>query len=147
MKRKVFIMGIIFVLVALMIPTIALAEDAVQTTSIIFGGRLQSDMLFYMQGGVMIDDFDAMACLGLNDSIWIGVHKYPYRTEALSVFTGVELHVSYADEGKIMLTPALPLGFAVNTDAMVIVIESLILPAPDGEAIDVTFAISFLFRL
>ena len=147
MKRKVFIMGIIFVLVALMIPTIALAEDAVQTTSIIFGGRLQSDMLFYMQGGVMIDDFDAMACIGLNDSIWIGAHKYPYRTEALSVFTGVELHVSYADEGKIMLTPALPLGFAVNTDAMVIVIESLILPAPDGEAIDVTFAISFLFRL
>jgi len=147
MKRKLLTLGLIFVLVALMIPTIALAEEELQTTSVIFGGRLQSDTLFYLQAGVFVDTWDVMASLGLNNSIWLGAHKYINPSGSVMVFTGVELHVEYPADSTIKFEPALPIGFAISTGEAVFVIESLILPSLEGDPVKVTFAVSFLFRL
>ena len=147
MKRKLLTIGLIFVLVALMAPCLAFAQEDSPDFSLVFGGRIQSNTLFYMQGGVIVDTWEFVGGLGLNDSIWLGAHKYIVATDSISVFSGVELLVSYANYGKIMFTPALPIGFAFDAGGAVFVVESLILPAKATFAVDVLFAVSFLFKL
>ena len=147
MKRKILTAGLICVLVALMIPSFSFAQETAPDLSIVFGGRLQSDMLFYMQAGAIVDTWEVVAGLGLNNSIWLGAHKYIAATDEISVFSGVELRVTYKDQGKIMFTPALPIGFAFDTEGAVFVVESLIMPAKEGDSVEVLFAVSFLFKL
>ena len=147
MRRKLLTLGLLFALVALITPTLAFAQEAEPDLSVVFGGRLQSDQLFYMQGGFIVDSWEGLAGLGLNNSLWLGGHKYIAATDEIAVFSGVELHITYPKNDTVTFKPALPLGFAFNDNGAVFVVESLILPALDGEPIQALFAISFLFKL
>ena len=147
MKRKLLTLGLVMLLLVSLVPCFAFAQEEAQTASIVFGGRLQSDMLFYMQAGVIVDTWEAVAGLGLNNSIWLGAHKYIAATDEISVFSGVELHVTYPRNDTLTFKPALPIGFAFDTRGAVFVIESLIMPSLTGAPIEVLFAVSFLFKL
>jgi len=114
---------------------------------LIYGGRLQSDMLFYGQFGVKARNFDATIGLGWNNSIWIGGHTYFFSGEGIAAFSGLELHIEYPTGGTIELHPALPLGFAVEHEKMVWIVEALILPSLEGTPVTAIFALSFLFGL
>lgn len=114
---------------------------------LIYGGRLQSDMLFYGQFGVKAKNFDATLGIGWNNSIWIGGHTYFFSGDGIAAFSGLELHIEYPSGGTIELHPALPLGFAVQHEKMVWIVEALILPSVAGEPVTAIFALSFLFGL
>jgi len=145
--------GVILLLIAA-IGYVSFADDAAPATTpddpgymLIYGGRLQSDMLFYGQFGVKTDTYDATLGIGWNNSIWIGGHTYFFAGDGIAAFSGLELHIEYPESGTLLLRPALPLGFAVQHEKMVWIVEALILPAIEGEPVTAILALSFLFGL
>ena len=126
---------------------IALDKETQPTSTLVFGSRLQSNMAFYLQAGVMMGSFDFMAGLGWNNSIWLGAHKYFYSTEEFAAFSGIELHIRYPEEETIEFHPCLPIGFAVTADQATFIIQTLIYPSLEGEPITALFGISFLFDI
>jgi len=114
---------------------------------LIYGGRLQSDMLFYGQFGIKADTYDVTLGLGWNNSIWVGGHTYFFAGDGIAAFSGLELHIEYPAGETIELHPALPLGFAVEHDKLVWIVEALILPSLAGQPVTAIFALSFLFGL
>jgi len=123
------------------------AADTDPGYMLIYGGRLQSDMLFYCQFGVKAQNFDATLGIGWNNSIWIGGHTYFFSGDGIAAFSGLELHIQYPADGTIELHPALPFGFAVEHEKLVWIVEALILPSLSGEPVSAIFALSFLFGL
>lgn len=121
------------------------AEDA--TLMVVYGGRLQSDMLFYGQFGVKTQTWDATIGIGWNNSVWLGGHAYFFEGGGIAAFSGLEMHILYPPEGTIEFHPALPLGFAIQHEKVVFIVEALVLPALDGEPVNAILAISFLFGL
>jgi len=140
-------------LIAVIVGCAVFAEDATTTPAdgpaymLIYGGRLQSDMLFYGQFGVKTDTYDATLGIGWNNSIWIGGHTYFFAGDGIAAFSGLELHIEYPESGTLLLRPALPFGFAVQHEKMVWIVEALILPAIEGEPVTAILALSFLFGL
>ena len=148
MKRVVSLLLVAMVL-AFVTGTVVAQEQATTEPSatVVYGGRLQSDMLFYAQIGVRGENAEGMLGIGWNNSIWLGGHAYFMATEGVAAFSGLELHILYPSGGTIELHPALPLGFAIQHEKTAFIVEALILPAPDGEQVKSIFALSFLFAL
>ena len=157
MKRALtlILFTLIFVTAAIM-PAIAqeaagtppIAQEETATPSVIvYGFRMESDTLFYIEAGALMEDADFVAGIGWNNSIWLGVHKYFYSNEELAAFSGIELHIAYPAEETLEFHPAFPMGFAINTHLVTFVAEALIFPALTGEPVNVKFAVSFLFEL
>ena len=150
-KALTLILLVVVFVVATIVPVIGQEETApavAQTKSaIVYGFRMQSDMLFYLEGGALMNDADFVAGLGLNDSIWLGGHKYFYSNDEFAAFAGIELHIAYPKNQTIQFSPAVPIGFAVKTELTTVIAEALIFPALSGEPVNVKFAVSFLFEL
>jgi len=127
-------------------PTIEQEETPMQS-AVVYGFRMESDMLFYIEAGFLMEKADFVAGIGWNNSIWLGAHKYFYSNEELAAFSGIELHIAYPKNETIEFHPALPMGFAITTDLTTFVVEALIFPALVGEPVNVKFAVSFLFEL
>lgn len=141
---------IVFICLILFVWVMAFTQDAATDNpgfSVVYGGRLQSDQLFYAQLGVKSDTADVMLGIGWNNSIWLGGHAYFFSGDGIAAFSGIELHIEYPTNGTIELHPALPLGFAVTQGKAAWIVEALILPSPEGEQIQSIFALSFLFKL
>ena len=147
MLKKFVLLATIAVLLVVGAPALAEETAPQSETTVCFGGRLQHDMTFYLQGGVACNDWDLIAALGFNNAIWLGGHIYLAPESALSGFAGIELHVLYPKNESLKLDPALALGLSFDIEPAVFVIESLLMPVPEGFPIDVRFAISFLFKL
>ena len=151
MKKRLILVLIVAVLA--FIPAVALGQQATApkqpSVSIVGGFRLHHDMFFYLQGGVIADGADVMLDVGMNNSVWIGAHKYLYTNEAqtVSAFSGFELHVFYPTGSTIEFHPALPFGVAARTGMGMFYVEMLILPSQEGKPVDLGFALSFLFPI
>ena len=126
-----------------------IGQEKVETTlaKSVYGFRLESDMLFYVQAGLIQQSSDLIAGIGWNNNIWLGAHKYVYSNEEFAAFSGIELHVVYPIGETIEAHPALPLGFAITTNTTTVVVEALVFPALAGEPVNVKLALSVLFEL
>jgi hypothetical protein len=150
--RKLLAVSLISVLAVLMGAAVAFgqaapASDAQTSVSVVYGLRLQSDMLFYATVGVLTQRADAGIGIGLNNSVWVGMHTYFYQDEGLAAFTGLELHVIYPERDTITLKPSFPIGFALTHAQTVTTIATLITPALEGEPVGATFEVSFMMEL
>ena len=147
MKRALtLILFVAFFVTAAIAPVIGQEEMAAES-AIVYGFRMETDMLFYIEAGVLMGQADFMAGIGWNNNIWLGAHKYFYSNEELAAFSGIELHITYPTGETIEFHPALPMGFAVTTNLTTFVAQALIFPALAGEPVNVKFAVSFLFEL
>jgi hypothetical protein len=123
------------------------SEKVTPEVNAVYGFRLQSDMAFYVEAGVILNQAEFLAGIGWNNSIWLGIHKYFYNNVDYTAFSGIEVHISYPENEVLQLDPALPIGFGINTSTVTFIVESLIYPNFAGEPIVVKFAVSFLFKL
>ncbi len=141
-----------FAIVAVTLVCVAFAgfakqEETASAYSFALGGRLQSDQTFYVQGGFIAPNFDAVIGVGWNDSTWIGVHGYVLPGPTGSGFIGLEGHLGKNDAGALAITPAFAFGFAMKIAEGAAVIEGLILPVPEGHGIETILSVSFMFTL
>lgn len=147
MKRALTLILFVAIFVTAAIAPVIGQEETVAEAAIVYGFRMESDMLFYIEAGVLMSQADLVAGIGWNNNIWLGAHKYFYSDGELAAFSGIELHITYPAGETIEFHPALPIGFAITSELTTFVVEALIFPALAGEPVNVKFAVSFLFEL
>jgi len=148
MKRALAVLLIVALsVIAAVAPVIGQQQVDATAEKKVYGFRLESDMLFYVQVGLIHQNDDLIAGIGWNNNIWFGAHKYFHSNEEFAAFSGIEMHIVYPVGETIEAHPALPLGFAMATNTTTIVVEAIVFPALAGEPINVKFAVSLLFEI
>lgn len=158
MKSKIIALSIslmmlfLITLPALSQESVALPQEESESSSLedahlIYGFRIQSNMYVYVLGGVQFDDADLMIGVGLNDSYWIGLHKYFYEGGNLGAFAGLEAIIENPPHETLSLDPCLNLGFSVNADVGTFLVETLVIPSLEGEPVKAWIGVGLYFKL
>lgn len=115
--------------------------------NIIYGFRLQSDLLFYVVAGILTERSDLALGIGMNDSVWAGAHLYFHVNQGLAAFSGAEFQIVYPSGGTVTFIPSIPIGFALRALDTVFYVSAIVTPALSGEPITATLALSFFMEI